>query len=614
MWFSKMSEKAVLVETISNSLKQCALAIIELSPRYALLRSIAKNIYPVALLNEIRLIAAQLQRTDGVMHISEANVRIAESIQNELIPFIFERIGDKFSYIFIDEFQDTSVLQWQNLLPIVVEAISSQTFENESGKAILFGDAKQAIYRFRGGDVGQFSALPQVEGVPKNDIIQEREEALVRNFHKNHLATNWRSKKEIIDFNNAFFEAKTLNCQEPQIKEIYQSVKQQTPDNEKVGGGVFMSYLRKTEEKSDYKEFIFNEIFTIIQTALQDNYALADIAILVRGNDLGTAIAKQLSEQKIPTISAESLLLANNREVIFLIACLSYLTNANNPIAKANILNFIALQKNLVKEEILPYSTDEKSFIQFVQSEYQQFNPFGLQKQNLYERIENLIRIFNLAEKANPFILAFLDFAADFTNMAAKSQVQFLDYWKEKGGKLSLSNPKGIDAVTVMTIHQSKGLEFPIVIYPCKEPRGGASSKWVDLEEPIGKLNAALLQVADMRNTCFEPLYTEEKQLEKLDALNIDYVAFTRAEDRLYLLGKEDDKRIEEVLDFFKNQQIEPTVSADERIDYYQYGSKTAKPTTSKTKEPKTVNGIKRYLSMPLSVRFSTKNLPAAGR
>jgi len=233
-----------------------------------------------------------------------------------------------------------------------------------------------------------------------------------------------------------------------------------------------------------------------------------------------------------------------------------------------------------------------------------------LQKQNLYERIENLIRIFNLAEKANPFILAFLDFAADFTNITAKSQVQFLDYWKEKGGKLSLSNPKGIDAVTVMTIHQSKGLEFPIVIYPCKEPRGGASSKWVDLEEPIGKLNAALLQVADMRNTCFEPLYTEEKQLEKLDALNIDYVAFTRAEDRLYLLGKEDNKRIEEVLEFFKNQQIEPTVSADEKIDYYQYGSKTAKPTTSKTKETKTVNSIKRYLSMPLSVRFSTGGSP----
>jgi ATP-dependent exoDNAse (exonuclease V) beta subunit len=140
-----------------------------------------------------------------------------------------------------------------------------------------------------------------------------------------------------------------------------------------------------------------------------------------------------------------------------------------------------------------------------------------------------------------------------------KSQVQFLDYWKEKSGKLSLSNPKGVDAVTVMTIHQSKGLEFPLVIYPCTEPRGGSNSKWVELEKPIGKLTAALLQVKSMENTCFEPLYAEEKQLEKLDALNIDYVAFTRAEDRLYLIGKEGSKKIDEVQTFFKNQAIEPT-------------------------------------------------------
>ena len=604
LWYPKISTNATIIESISYPLKDCAVAIMDMLSHYYLLRAIHKNIYPVALLNEIRLIASQLQWTENVMHISEANVRIAESIQDELIPFVFERIGDKFSYIFIDEFQDTSVLQWQNLLPIVVEAISSQTFENESGKAILFGDAKQAIYRFRGGDVSQFVALPQVEGVPKNDIIQEREEALERNFHKNHLATNWRSKKEIIDFNNAFFEAKTLNSEEPQIKAIYETVKQQTPENEKVGGGVFLSYLKKDTEKN-YTEFIFDEITAIIEAALQDKYSLADIAVLVRGNDLGTAIARYLSELQIPTISAESLLLANNREVIFLIACLTYLLGANNPIAKANMLNFIALQKNLVKEEVLPYSTDENTFIQFVKTIYPQFVPLKLQKQNLYERVEELIQIFDLVDEANPFILAFLDFVADFANAVTKSQGQFLDYWKEKSANLSLSNPKGIDAVMVMSIHQSKGLEFPIVIYPCKEPRGGTSAKWVELEQPIGKLNVALLQLKDMENTCFKPLYAAERQLENLDILNIDYVAFTRAEDRLYLIGKEGNTKADAIQTFFKNQAIEPVSSQDEAI-YYQYGQKTENARPAKTAETKQVNSINNYLSTPLSATFST--------
>ena len=608
VWFPKVSAKAGLIEAIAHSLKEHAVLIISLLREHNLLKAIYKNIYPLALLNEIRLIAAQLQRTEGVMHISEANVRIGESIQDELIPFIFERIGDRFSYIFIDEFQDTSVLQWQNLLPIAVEAISSQTFENEAGKAILFGDAKQAIYRFRGGDVRQFAALPQVEGVPKNEIIQEREDALVRNFQKNHLATNWRSKKEIIQFNNAFFEAKTANCEELQIKTIYQSVKQQTPDNEKIGGGVFLSYLRKSDAKNDYMEFVFNEITNIIQTALQDGYALADIAVLVRGNDLGTAIARYLSQQQISTISAESLLLANNRDVIFLIACLTCLTHANDPIAKANMLDFIATQKNLVKEEILPYCRSEKAFNQFVKTIYPAFQPASLQKQNLYERVESLIQIFDLATRANPFILAFLDFVSDFTFTFAKPHVQFLDYWHEKNGKLSLSNPKGIDAVTVMTIHQSKGLEFPIVIYPFKDPKGESNSKWVELEKPIGKLTAALLQVSDMKETCFDAVYAEEKQLGKLDTLNVDYVAFTRAEDRLYIVGKEGNTKIDEVQTFLKNQQIEPVSSQDKTVDYYQYGSKTEKTTASKRVEPKQINTITNCLSMPLSVSFGGKS------
>ncbi len=626
VWYSSACACKDAIDAISNYLRDYYLEIAKHEQDYLLLQAIRKNIYPVALLNEIRRTAEELKHTDKLLHISEANITIAETVQNEPVPFVYERIGERYKYIFIDEFQDTSFLQWQNLLPLVVESLSTVLTGTSTGKTILFGDAKQAIYRFRGGDVRQFVALPKVNGSEKQDIIKERENALSYNFSEEFLQKNYRSKKEIVEFNNSFF-ARLVAKKEERIRDIYLHVAQQAREDN-IGGAVFFTCFLKDNPRK-YNELALEEIVRNIHQAKQSGYTYADMAVLVRGNDFGAEIARYLLGNNIPTISAESLLLFKNREVSFLTACLSYLTDANNEIARGIMLNFIAEEQNLSKEKILPFAKNNVDFLKFIQGnpltvektvtgdcfrqvqekEYD-FNPQQLSRQNLYERVEQLLQIFDLTKDANPFILAFLDIVADFSQKPNKTEFQFLDYWNENRNKFSLSNPKGIDAVTVMSIHQSKGLEFPVVIYPHKKPRQGSKDQWVELPEPIHGLTTTLLKPKSMEGTIFNHLYEEEKLLSSIDDLNIEYVCFTRAKDRLYFIAEQGDNLADEMENFLlaTNRQIEPEFSQDQLTIYYCFGNPLPKSGASDTKAAISTNYIKEYVSVPVSAHISTGN------
>ena len=243
VWYSNTCKSKEIIEDIALDLKEYYLTISREEQEYRLLQAIRKTIYPVVLLNEIRRTSEDLKRTDKLLHISEANLSIFESVKNEPVPFVYERIGERYKYLFIDEFQDTSNMQWQNILPLVVEVLSSVLLEQESGKVIIFGDAKQAIYRFRGGDVSQFVTLPELIQSSENEIIKEQENILKYNYQKMFLQKNYRSKKEIVDFNNHFFDYLTKN-EDAQIKDIYSNSFQDV-NQDNVGGAVFLSYFLK---------------------------------------------------------------------------------------------------------------------------------------------------------------------------------------------------------------------------------------------------------------------------------------------------------------------------------------------------------------------------------
>jgi len=247
VWYSSSCKSKKMIEDIALDLKEYYFAISSNEQDYRLLQAIRKNIYPVALLNEIRRTSEVLKKTDKLIHISEANLSIFESIKNEPVPFVYERIGEQYKYLFIDEFQDTSNMQWQNILPLAVEVLSSILFGQESGKVIIFGDAKQAIYRFRGGDVSQFVTLPELVQSSENEISKEQENTLKYNYQKMFLQKNYRSKKEIVEFNNQFFDYLTEN-EDAQIKDIYSNSSQDV-NKDNVGGAVFLSYFLKDTSK-----------------------------------------------------------------------------------------------------------------------------------------------------------------------------------------------------------------------------------------------------------------------------------------------------------------------------------------------------------------------------
>ena len=606
VWYSSTCKNKEIIDDVTLDLKEYYYAISSQEPDYKLFKAIQKTIYPVILLNEIRRTAEDLKRTDKLLHISEANTAIFESIKNEPVPFVYERIGEKFNYIFIDEFQDTSNMQWQNILPLVVEVLSSSLFgDEESGKVIIFGDAKQAIYRFRGGDVSQFVRLPELEQSSQNEMVKEYENTLKYNYQTLFLQKNYRSKKEIVEFNNDFFTSLTKN-EDDAIKNIYANCSQDA-DKNNVGGAFFLSYfLKSADEKRKYSDFVYQEMDRIISSSLLDNYSYSDIAILVRGNDLGADIARYLLQKGIPTVSAESLSLSNNKEVNFLLSCLSYLSDNQNTISCTVILNFVAEKRNLPKETILDYAKNTVQFRQFLADNQYDFEPNRLLKQNLYERVEQLLQLFDLTAEPNPFILAFLDIVADFMKSESKSQTQFLNYWKENEQKFSLSNPKGINAVTVMTIHQSKGLEFPIVIYPHRKSSNNMGEKWVDLDPSIAHLPASILKIKDMENTVYEDVYKEELLSMQIDDLNVDYVAFTRAKDRLYLIAKEGDKRGDAVKKFLDERNCFHLPSEDETAMYYCMGNPQALPAAAKQPIPQ-AKVLDKYTSKPLTAYLATK-------
>jgi ATP-dependent exoDNAse (exonuclease V) beta subunit len=580
-WYAKNSPHKHAIDAIASQLKDYYLEITTRKDSYLLYTAIAGNIHAVALLNEISRTAELLRQTDRVIHISEANFRIFESIEHEPVAYIFERIGQRYHYIFIDEFQDTSSLQWQNLLPFVTELMTTPIKGEEQGKAILFGDAKQAIYRFRGGNVRQFTDLPCVDGSQHHPILRERENIIKAGYQKIVLDHNFRSKAEIVDFNNRLFTTLTAEF----ATDIYHDCIQKA-NQENKGGGVSVSFLRKSDEKNiplpspllhpvKYDDFINSELIRIIAQLRQDNYSYRDIAVLVRGNDLGAQLASVLLEAGIPAISNESLLLNKNEEVCFLIALLTCLSDNTDEVSRLTVIDFIAIRHGLAGEQYFPLAKKEKQqhFLRFIREAGYAFYPHRLVHYNLYSRIENLLQIFGLSPNANPFILAFLETVAEFVLKNQKNAAQFLDFWQEKKNKLSLSNPKGIDAVTVMTVHQSKGLEFPVVILPQKRKKAQSAKKWIHLPNPQEGMQSMLLKTGDLKDTSFHAVYELEKQESSLDELNINYVAFTRARDRLYCIAQEGEPFGDDLVHFLRcSLSVDPIKAENPFVERYLTG------------------------------------------
>ncbi|WP_121667256.1 UvrD-helicase domain-containing protein [Mesonia aquimarina] len=521
----------------------------ELLYKLDFLKEIQKKITPLSLLTAINQEVDRIKKERKLLLISEFNQKISKSIQHQPAPFIYERLGERYRHYFIDEFQDTSQLQWQNLIPLIENNLASGT-----GSLSLVGDAKQSIYRWRGGKAEQFIKLAQKE--PVFPIEQEPIK----------LPANYRSQPEIVNFNNQFFahaaQFLSLDVYEELFKNATQEIKKE------AGGYVNISFVEAQNKKEEYDVYP-EKVLAIIEQLEEKNYAKKDICILVRKKAEGIAVANFLNEHQIPIISSETLLINQSPKVRFMTSVLAFSLRPTDADLKFEILDFLF-------EEIAP----EENHYQFVSKYLQEngaaffsqfkeinvhFNLTVLQRFPLYDAVEYIIRSFSLSSEANAYLQFFLDVIYEFVQNHSSGVAGFLDYWENKKEKLSIVAPEGEDAVQIMTVHKSKGLEFPIVIYPfANQPLNDTrlDSLWVPLTEkpnsiPIAYLDAKKNMTHYSENSA--ALYEQLVNQNELDALNVLYVALTRAEQQLYVISK---------LDLDRNGQEKTTTFSGLFINY----------------------------------------------
>ena len=516
------------------------------------------KLYYLGLIKSIKENIRQFREENNIIPLSETN-RILQGIINEDdAPFIYERVGTYINYYLIDEFQDTSRLQWSNLCPLVSESLSHE----EDYDNLIIGDVKQSIYRFR-------NAEPMLiqNDVPERFDCEIRGESVDEN-------TNWRSNREIVKFNNSFFHriAHTLDCERGadksdstrlKISSLYSNAIQKIKNIDKPGY-VEVNFM-------GYNANAYDEMGDLVHRLLDKGYAQKDIAFLVSNGDHGVALIdalmaynadeKNAGKTPISVISEESLKISSSSAVKLVVAVLQLIVKGN---AKKGVKTDDRRNSKVEMDEFISSynyiycNNPDLSATEIIEryfSDESNINVSDILKEvhtvALPALVENII-IKVVPEKLRQsdvaFLAAFQDEVLEYCQMYPADIASFVRWWNDTGAKKSsISSPEDTDAVQIMTIHKSKGLEFKCVIIPYADwslDVTKPSTIWVrpklpnDVEIsgmppylPIGMNNA-------LKDTLYNDDYEHEFDRIVVDQLNKTYVAFTRAVNELYIYAQ----------------------------------------------------------------------------
>ncbi|WP_435623885.1 UvrD-helicase domain-containing protein [Flagellimonas sp.] len=581
---------------LSVALLDCFTSIKQNLYQRILLKNIYSNIVPLTVLNEISKELKRLEEEDDVIPISALNQLISKQIKNQPVPFIYERLGEKYRHYFIDEFQDTSKMQWENLVPLISNALESQEGQGKKGSLFLVGDIKQAIYRWRGGSSEQFLKL-----------LNARNNPFVLAPTIERLETNWRSHSNIIEFNNSFFSHAANAFQSEMFRSLFEESCIQKP-NSTQGGYANIGFIDGPSNDKD--QLYCGKVLEIITELTEKGYAFKDICILVRKNTTGSTVAHFLSQQGIPIVSSDSLLLAQNDIVEFLVSLLKMIDNPKDKNFVYEVLSFLfTLRQKGEKHDFITAHID--SPIPFFLDKYN-FDLLKFSNKSVYEILDHAILQFDLSEGSEAFITFLMDEVIEVEKKDGSSIMAFLDHWERKKSSLSVAAPNSLDAVQIMTIHKSKGLEFPVVIFPYANSKINENKNkiWVDSEELELDLNLEKVLVNTSSETSLFPERIREAHLEEqhniqMDAMNVLYVALTRAEKALYVVTDKEkvnpsQKHANSYAQLFQLYLKNVGLYSEELLEYH-FGEL---PETSSSKSDKILSG----LNIPYHIRPLTEN------
>ena len=489
-------------------------------------------------LNQLRLLSSiekkvrELNETENRFLLSDTQQLLHSLIDGSDSPFIFEKIGTQLQHVMIDEFQDTSTIQWQNFKVLLAETMS-----HEGGSNLIVGDVKQSIYRWRSGD---WRLLNGIEN-QFNSMLMEIKS----------LSTNYRSTRNVIDFNNTFFRhaakveyqaLEELECDErEQLEKAYADVEQKVPDDKKNEGRVTIELLPNNE----YQESVLEHTVEYVRELIDAGVSQKDIAILVRYNNHIPLIAQYFLENlpEVSIVSDEAFRLEASSAVCLMIQALHLLLNPDDQLTKAAIVKtwLCTVQgKELTDDRFMIAGNNLDEYLP--EAYIGHFDE--LLTLPLYELAEKIYSIFqlHLLDGQGAYLCAFYDHLANYVNENTTDIQSFLTEWEENLSKKTIQSDE-TNGIRLISIHKSKGLEFDHVIIPyCDWTLEKYSDNiiWCKPNEaPFNDLPIAPIDYSPkMMGSIYEKEYLHEHLQNTVDNLNLLYVAFTRAAKSLYVVGK----------------------------------------------------------------------------
>jgi len=507
--------------------------------KYQLAKKLNKRIALMGTLAALYKEIEKVQVDNNIRTFHAMHERITEIVTRNHAPFIYERLGNRFNHIFMDEFQDTSVTQWHNLVVLFHHSLSN----NHS--TLVVGDGKQAIYRFRNGDYKQLLDLPYLQSDAEGEALKDAERAFIASENPGELIDNWRTGGEIVEWNNNLFTeiAKTIP---PHLEKVYEGLKQNVKLD--FNGGVHLQIaLGKTTE--DRREEHTKAIIERINAYLKEGFRLGDITILVRENKIGAMLAQELLKVGIKPMTEESLHLGRHPGPLAVVALIKWLIRPSDVRQSATLLQCTAalsVDVSPINEaELLSKFIMEKEgrveidTVRMLRHLFPNLQPVERSTGPLVGFIGHVCNELGLTENHSSYAEGMMELAREVSGTEESGLHGFLRIWDSSGIKRSVVTSKSMDSVQIMTIHKAKGLDFKITMVLMSHKSFTSFNGVIPVEfdkndkMPVA---AAMLEDGDMKDTLVE----DQRQLELsrvyLDDINVAYVAFTRPVERLDII------------------------------------------------------------------------------
>ncbi len=552
------SRLSAIQPSMDHLLQECVELVTTELPKYFFLKSILDSIDLIAVLEELSACFEEVCEERNVLPISRFNRLISDAIRKEPAAYIYENYGARYHHILIDEFQDTSEMQWFNLLPLIEESLSQGHLN------LVVGDGKQSIYRWRGSKAEQLIELPNLPDLPP-DFPSGIRNVLAESSEIVPLSKNYRSKDNIVAFNNFLigalgersFTPGSIYSKEYHSDNVRQDVQQ------KPGGYIEIKKLEKDAQEMDKWDALVNQIYACKEAG----FGFGDMAILVRSTGKeGRKIVDRLRKSDIPVDTSQSFELDKNLQVSLILSTIRMVADKYNNAAKVTAMRCLS--------EMHGFEFDPTTYVVKIgKKNYIDFDAFlddhklaplpkNAGKLGLFDLTEILISTY-ATDAGDPFITSFTNLVYSKFGMGS-TPAAFITWWDELSEKPSAGIPNNGDAIQIMTIHKAKGLQFKVVLVPdfnWKLRTNHKELRWFHLKHPkrVSLDYAPLPLNSKLQKMGLEEEWSAEEEANSFDNLNLAYVAVTRAEEALFLNYQQGQKNeinrfLDEITELIKNE------------------------------------------------------------